>query len=110
MRSLLIIPFAILYCTALRFETTNLIVDKPELVSAGEDVTFYCQIPDSSPESISACRIITPGGEIWTVENGQVLDDGQQVVPGYLGVDNGDDTKNCGINIQAVDSANDMGN
>lgn len=64
-------------------------------------------MPDT--DSITQCQILTPTNALWTVENGVVLDDQSNEVDGYTGNDQGDATKTCGIDIQAVDNETDVG-
>ena len=86
----------------------NLVINKPQFVSLGENNQFYCELHIPS-QNVSTCEIKTPGNEIWTITGGQVLDSTGTPVPGFSAVDNGTPERVCGLGINSIQSS-DIGN
>lgn len=73
----------------------------PEEVVLGQEGEFWCELVNPA-ETVTACQIVDPAGEVLNVDNGQVTDSTGSVIPGYLPNDRGDAAKVCGITMTSL--------
>ena len=78
------------------------VVKDKENVEEGGQTSFTCTLSYLG-QRIDQCLINTPAGDVFLVQDGIVVDSETQIlVPGFTAVDNGDSSKTCGIQIDAV--------
>ena len=79
-----------------------------EFVQLGSQSRYLCSLKRED-ETIQECHIQTPMGRLWELKNGLLLDEnGFEIIGGYQGIDNGNPTKTCGLQINQP-SIDDLG-